>query len=78
MDAVLDDLVGRGVALPHDVTVSRALARVLCGGDAPRGATLGEDDLLALERDAFLALAETPATAARIDHMLGQGRPLRN
>ncbi len=78
MDAVLDDLVGRGIALPHDVTVSRALARVLCGGDAPRGATLGEDDLLALERDAFLALAETPATAARIDHMLGHGRPLRN
>jgi len=78
MQAVLDDLVARGIALPHDVTVSRALARVLTGGDAPRGATVSEDDLLALEREAFLALASTPQTAARIEHMLSRGRPLRN
>jgi 3-hydroxyacyl-CoA dehydrogenase len=78
MEEVLQTLVQRGIALPHDVTVSRHLARVLCGGDAPRGATLTEDDLLALEREAFLALAATPQTTARIDHMLERGRPLRN
>jgi len=78
MEAVLQDLVSRDIALPHDVVVSRALARVLCGGDAARGAPLGEDDLLALEREAFIALAATPETLDRVEHMLGRGRPLRN
>jgi 3-hydroxyacyl-CoA dehydrogenase len=78
MEELLQALATRGVALPHDVTVSRRLAWVLCGGDAPRGATLAEDDLLALEREAFLALTATPQTTARIDHMLERGRALRN
>ena len=33
---------------------------------------------LALEREAFLALIQTPATLARIEHMLETGKPLRN
>ncbi len=78
MDAVLDDLVAKGIALPHDVVVSRALARLLCGGDAQRGTSVSEDDLLALERETFIDLASTAATVARIEHMLETGRPLRN
>ena len=78
MDGVLDELVRKHIALPHDVCVSRQLARVLCGGDAPRGTALDEDAMLALEREAFLALAAMPATVARIEHMLSSGRPLRN
>ena len=78
MDAVLDELVHKRIALPHDVTVSRQLAHVLCGGDAPRGAVLDEDRMLALEREAFVALAAMPATRARIEHMLSTGRTLRN
>jgi 3-hydroxyacyl-CoA dehydrogenase len=31
-----------------------------------------------LEREAFLALVRTPATLARIEHMLETGKPLRN
>ena len=78
MNRVLDELVRKNIALPHDVSVSRQLARVLCGGDAPRGATLDEDRMLALEREAFLTLAAMPATVARIEHMLSTGRTLRN
>ena len=78
MCAMLDDMASRGIALAHDRTVSRRLARVLAGGDAPAGRAVGEDELFGLEREAFLALAHTPETGARIAHMLDRGRPLRN
>ena len=78
MCATLDDLAGKSVALPHDVAVSRRLARILAGGDAQAGTLVGEEELFGLEREAFLTLARTPETAARIAHMLDRGRPLRN
>ena len=78
MCAMLDDLAGKGIALPHDVAVSRCLARILAGGDARAGQRMDEEALFGLEREAFLALARTPETGARIAHMLDRGRPLRN
>ena len=78
MCAMLDEMAGKGIALPHDVVVSRCLARILAGGSASAGAPVGEEDLFALEREAFLTLARTTATAARIAHMLDRGYPLRN
>ena len=72
----IDAGAGEGRLSAHDVVVGKALARVLCGGGA-RG-TVSEDRLLGLEREAFLQLCGTPATRARIDHMLATGRPLRN
>jgi len=78
MESVLQDLVDKGIAQPHDVTVSRQLAHVLCGGDAPRGAAVSEQAMLDLEREAFIHLAHTTESLARIEHMLERGRPLRN
>ena len=78
MHAMLDDLAGKGIALPHDVVVSRCLARVLAGGDSKVGELIDEEALFGLEREAFLTLSRTPETAARIAHMLDRGRPLRN
>ena len=78
MCAMLDDMAGKGVALPHDAVVSRCLARVLAGGDVQAGRPIDEEELFGLEREAFLALARTPETAGRIAHMLDRGRPLRN
>jgi 3-hydroxyacyl-CoA dehydrogenase len=37
-----------------------------------------EDEILALEREAFVELCKTEKTQARIDHMLKTGKPLRN
>lgn len=62
----------------HDYAVSDAAALVLCGGDVDPGTTVDEDWLLALERQQFVALAKTPATQQRIQHMLETGKPLRN
>lgn len=72
------DLHRRGKATDHDVTVAGALAEVLSGGETDIVDTLGEDDLLALERRAFARLARHPKSQARVAHMLKTGRPLRN
>lgn len=78
MQAMLDRLDAKGIATPHDRVVGKHLARVLCGGERKEGEKMSEQDVLALEREAFLALCDTPATVARIEHMLTKGRPLRN
>ena len=66
-----------GYASEHDVRIGHALARVLAGGDgAPR--EVSEDDILDLEREAFLSLLGTKETQQRIEHMLKTGKPLRN
>jgi len=67
-----------GKALPHDVTVSKALASVLCGGDHDLTALTTEEQILAMERREFMKLVHTPETVARIEHMLVKGKPLRN
>jgi 3-hydroxyacyl-CoA dehydrogenase len=76
LEALLDQLKQKGT--PHDHVVGARLARVLSGGDRSVGEPLSEDDILALEREAFLHLAGTPATLARIEHMLEHRRPLAN
>ena len=78
MCAMLDEMAGKGVALAHDVVVSRCLARVLAGGDASAGEIIDDEVLFGLEREAFLTLARTSGTAARIAHMLDRGHPLQN
>jgi 3-hydroxyacyl-CoA dehydrogenase len=67
-----------GKATDYDVEVSQKLATVLSGGTCDMTAPLTEDDILALELDAFVALVKQPGTLARLDHMLKTGKPLRN
>lgn len=67
-----------GKITAYDVEVSRQLARVLTGGGADLMQPLTEEDLLALERAAFLHLVRQPGTVQRLEHMLKTGKPLRN
>ena len=67
-----------GKALPHDVTVSKALASVLCGGDKDLTAPVTEAQILEMEHREFMKLVHTPETVARIEHMLKTSKPLRN
>ncbi|TCZ66905.1 3-hydroxyacyl-CoA dehydrogenase/enoyl-CoA hydratase family protein [Roseicella aquatilis] len=69
-------LLGR--ATPHDVLVCERLAEALTGGRKDHTEDTTEAELHALERQGFMALLKTPATLARIEHMLETGRPLRN
>ncbi len=72
------DFVAKGVASAHDATVGGVLAGVLSGGDTDALDISTEDHILKLERDGILALARTPQTRARVEHMLKTGKPLRN
>jgi 3-hydroxyacyl-CoA dehydrogenase len=78
MSMVVDGFRLSGKATPHDVTVGKALAGVLSGGDTDITETIGEDGLLALEREAFVTLSKTSESVARVAHMLKTGKPLRN
>ncbi|MEN8261481.1 MAG: 3-hydroxyacyl-CoA dehydrogenase NAD-binding domain-containing protein, partial [Pseudomonadota bacterium] len=68
----------KGKATEYDEVVSTRLAEVLTGGDSDLTTPLGEDDLLKLERQAFLKLVKEKRTLARLQHMLETGKPLRN
>jgi len=68
----------QGYATDHDVTVSKKVAHVLCGGNVLADTRVSEQYLLDLEREAFLSLCGDPNTHARIQHMLNTGKPLRN
>ncbi len=78
IEAYLLQMKDGGYATPHDVTVGKALARVLTGGDVPAGTPLTEQQLLDLEREAFLSLCGEEKTRDRMMHMLQNGKPLRN
>jgi 3-hydroxyacyl-CoA dehydrogenase len=62
----------------HDALIGRKLASVLSGGDRAHAGTLTEQDLLDLERAAFLSLCGERRTQERIAHTLKTGKPLRN
>jgi 3-hydroxyacyl-CoA dehydrogenase len=67
-----------GYISEHDEKVGRKIAFILTGGDVPPGTKLSEQDLLDLEREAFLSLCGEEKTQARIQYMLMKGKPLRN
>jgi 3-hydroxyacyl-CoA dehydrogenase len=62
----------------HDALVGRKLSWILAGGSIPAAATVSEEHLLDLEREAFLSLCGEPKTLERIQHTLKTGKPLRN
>jgi 3-hydroxyacyl-CoA dehydrogenase len=66
-----------GMVSEYDVRVGEELARVLTGGDCGR-APVSEQDLLDLERAAFVRLCHEEKTLARMQSLLMTGKPLRN
>ena len=50
----------------------------MTGGDLPHAATVSEQVLLDLEREAFLSLCGEAKTLDRIRHTLKTGKALRN
>ncbi|AWK88893.1 3-hydroxyacyl-CoA dehydrogenase/enoyl-CoA hydratase family protein [Azospirillum thermophilum] len=78
LDLFVEGFALQGKVTPHDKVVCSALAEILTGGDADISKPVGEDDLLRLERKAFMELVRTPGTIDRIEHMLTTGKPLRN
>jgi 3-hydroxyacyl-CoA dehydrogenase len=72
-----NELLARHIS-EHDRKIVLELAAVLSGGDVAEGTLVPEQDLLDLERQAFLRLLGEPLTRERIRHTLKTGKPLRN
>ncbi len=62
----------------HDALIGRKLATIMAGGALPHPSTVSEQQLLDLEREAFLSLLGERKTLERIQHTLKTGKPLRN
>lgn len=61
----------------HDAVIATHVATILCGGDVPSGLAT-EQQLLDLEREAFLSLLGTVKTQQRIEYLLKNNKPLHN
>jgi 3-hydroxyacyl-CoA dehydrogenase len=67
-----------GFASDHDQKVAKWIAYVLTGGRVTAGTLLSEQQVLDLEREAFLSLCGERKTQERIAFTLKTGKPLRN
>jgi 3-hydroxyacyl-CoA dehydrogenase len=67
-----------GEITEHDSVILEKAAYVLGGGRVATGKTVTEQQLLDLEREAFLSLCAMPKSQERIRYMLKNGKPLRN
>ena len=62
----------------HDALIGRKLAWVLAGGSLAHAGAVSEQQLLDLEREAFLSLCGERRTQERIAYTLKTGKTLRN
>jgi 3-hydroxyacyl-CoA dehydrogenase len=78
MFQTLETLFREKKILEHGMEVGKKLAFVLSGGNTSIDKKLSEDDLYALEFEAFIQLLQMEKTQARINHTLKTGKPLLN
>jgi 3-hydroxyacyl-CoA dehydrogenase len=78
LDMMIDTLVAGGYASEHDALIARKVAMVLCGGPSGNAREVTEEQMLELEREAFISLCGEPKSQERMQHMLMHNKPLRN
>jgi 3-hydroxyacyl-CoA dehydrogenase len=78
LSMMVDTLVAGGFASEHDALIARKLATVLCGGVSGAAHEVTENEMLDLEREAFLSLCGEPKSQERMQYMLMNNKPLRN
>lgn len=77
MSAFMDKGIAEGQFFAHDKTVAMAIAGIIVS-DTGKDCSATEDDLFDRERKAFISLAQTAESEARIISMLENGVMLRN
>ena len=77
-DVSAKGMVKSGKISQHDALIGKKLAYVLSGGNTTIDKELSEEDLYALELEAFVQLNQMEKTQARIKHTLSTGKPLVN
>ncbi len=74
----INTMIDAGWATEHDGLIGRKLAHVLCGGVSGASHEVTEQEILDLEREAFVSLCGEPKSQERMQHMLMKNKPLRN
>ena len=78
LQMMVNTLVAGKYASEHDAKIAMKLANVLCGGVSGHTHAVTEDEMLELEREAFVSLCGEPLSQARMQYMLQNNKPLRN
>ena len=78
VDMLLYSMVENGQISDYDRHVGKTLANVICGGHTRPNVLMTEDQIIELEREAFLSLCGEKLTHDRMRHMLMTNKPLRN
>lgn len=78
LQMMIRTLVEAGQATEHDAKIATRLAGVLCGGVAGASHEVTENEMLELEREAFVSLCGEPKSQERMQAMLVTHKPLRN
>ncbi len=78
LSMMVDTLVAGGYASEHDALIARKLAVVLCGGVSGATHEVTEEEVLELEREAFVSLCGEQKSQERMQYMLMNNKPLRN
>ncbi|OVE81975.1 hypothetical protein BVY03_01620 [bacterium K02(2017)] len=78
MESAISNYLIQGLISEHDALIANKLALVLNGGALPTQGYVSEQELLDIEREAFMSLCAQEKTQARMQHLLLKGKPLRN
>ncbi len=78
VNGLLVNMFAGGQISEHDLLIARNLAKVMCGGEVEKDSEVSEDWVLRIEKEMFKQLAISEKSAARMQHMLETGKPLRN
>jgi 3-hydroxyacyl-CoA dehydrogenase len=78
LQMLVNTLVAGKYASEHDAKIAMKLGSVLCGGTSGHTHPVTEDEMLELEREAFVSLCGEPLSQARMQYMLQHNKPLRN
>jgi 3-hydroxyacyl-CoA dehydrogenase len=78
LNLAVTSFIQSGKATAYDGVIAEQLAIVLSGGETDISDVHSEEDILQLERNAFMHLIKQDSTLDRIQQMLETGKPLRN
>ncbi|WP_069806122.1 3-hydroxyacyl-CoA dehydrogenase/enoyl-CoA hydratase family protein [Thermogemmatispora onikobensis] len=78
LEQQIDNMLLTGKITEHDAVIGRHLARIVTGGNTSPLTPLTEQQVLDLEREAFLSLCGMEKTQERMQAILMTGKPLRN
>jgi 3-hydroxyacyl-CoA dehydrogenase len=76
--AIIANMKAGKYASEYDAHIAMKIANVLGGGICAEGTWVTEQEILDLEREAFMSLCGEQKTQDRISAMLSTGKPLRN